>query len=127
MALVRGVEPPPPGTTFLDNHYKQRVDRYPVFVTTFYPPYKILFFLRCRRDSGHGSCKFWPPQFLRSNVNGNRKLITDWLDGSEMQKRGSHLLCIMLERLGSTKADLSGIAGGHVIRLFQTVPAGIWP
>ena len=61
-------------------------------------------------------------EFLRSYVNGNRKLITDWLDGSgNAEDIGSHLLCIMLERLAiDEKPDLSGIAGGHVIKLFQT-------
>ena len=35
------------------------------------------------------------------------------------------MLCIMLERLAiDEKPDLSGIAGGHVIHLFQTVPRG---
>ena len=65
-------------------------------------------------------------EFLRSYVNGNRKLITDWLDGSgNAEDIGSHLLCIMLERLAiDEKPDLSGIAGGHVIKLFQTVPGG---
>ena len=65
-------------------------------------------------------------EFLRAYVNGNRKLITDWLDGSgNAEDLGSHLLCIMLERLAiDEKPDLSGIAGGHVIKLFQTVPGG---
>ena len=65
-------------------------------------------------------------EFLRSYVNGNRKLITDWLDGSgNAEGVGSHLLCIMLERLAiDEKPDLSGIAGGHIIQLFQTVPGG---
>ena len=65
-------------------------------------------------------------EFLRSYVNGNRKLITVWLDGSgNAEDVGSHLLCIMLERLAiDEKPDLSGIAGGHVIKLFQTVPGG---
>ena len=39
-------------------------------------------------------------EFLRTYVNGNRKLITDWLDGSgNAEDVGAHLLCIMLERL----------------------------
>ena len=65
-------------------------------------------------------------EFLRAYVNGNRKLITDWLDGSgNAEDVGSHLLCIMLERLAiDEKPDRSGIAGGHVIKLFQTVPGG---
>ena len=65
-------------------------------------------------------------EFLRTYVNGNRKLITDWLDGSgNAEDVGSHLLCIMLERLAiEEKSDLSGIAGGYVIQLFQTVPGG---
>ena len=65
-------------------------------------------------------------EFLRSYVNGNRKLITDWLDGSgNAEDVGSHLLCIMLERLAiDEKPDLSGIAGGYIINLFQTVPGG---
>jgi len=65
-------------------------------------------------------------EFLRSYVNGNRKLIIDWLDGSgNAEDVGSHLLCIMLERLAiEEKPDLSGIAGGHIIQLFQTVPGG---
>ena len=65
-------------------------------------------------------------EFLRSYVNGNRKLITDWLDGSgNAEDVGSHLLCIMLERLAiDEKPDVSGIAGGYIINLFQTVPAG---
>ena len=65
-------------------------------------------------------------EFLRSYVNGNRKLITVWLDGSgNAEDVGSHLLCIMLERLAiDEKPDLSGIAGGHVIKLSQTVPGG---
>ena len=73
-------------------------------------------------------------EFLRSYVNGNRKLITVWLDGSgNAEDVGSHLLCIMLERLAiDEKPDLSGIAGGHVIKLFQTVPRRVlaphrWP
>ena len=38
-------------------------------------------------------------EFLRTYVNGNRKLITDWLDGSgNAEDVGSHLLCILLER-----------------------------
>ena len=47
-------------------------------------------------------------EFLRSYVNGNRKLITDWLDGSgNAEDVGSHLLCIMLERLAiDEKPDL---------------------
>ena len=37
-------------------------------------------------------------EFLRTYVNGNRKLITDLLDGSgTAEDVGSHLLCIMLE------------------------------
>jgi len=65
-------------------------------------------------------------EFLRTYVNGNRKLITDWLDGSgNAEDIGSHLLCIMLERLAiDEKPDLSGIAGGYIINLFQTVPGG---
>ena len=65
-------------------------------------------------------------EFLHSYVNGNHKLITDWLDGSgNAEDVGSHLLCIMLERLAiDEKPDLSGIAGGHVIQLFQNVPGG---
>ena len=65
-------------------------------------------------------------EFLRSYVNGNRKLITDWLDGSgNAEDVGSHLLCIMLERLAiDEKPDLSGIARGYIINLFQTVPGG---
>lgn len=65
-------------------------------------------------------------EFLRTYVNGNRKLIADWLDGSgNAEDVGSHLLCIMLERLAiDEKPDLSGIAGGHVIQLFQNVPGG---
>ena len=65
-------------------------------------------------------------EFLRTYVSGNRKLITDWLDGSgNAEDVGSHLLCIMLERLAiDEKPDLRGIAGGHVIKLFQTVPGG---
>ena len=65
-------------------------------------------------------------EFLRTYVNGNHKLTTDWLDGSgNAEDVGSHLLCIMLERLAiDEKPDLSGIAGGHVIKLFQTVPGG---
>ena len=65
-------------------------------------------------------------EFLRSYVNGNRKLITDWLDGSgNAEDVGFHLLCIMLERLAiDEKPDLSGIAGGYIINLFQTVPGG---
>ena len=65
-------------------------------------------------------------EFLHSYVNGNHKLITDWLNGSgNAEDVGSHLLCIMLERLAiDEKPDLSGIAGGHVIKLFQTVPGG---
>ena len=65
-------------------------------------------------------------EFLRSYVNGNRKLITDWLDGSgNAEDVGSHLLCIMLERLAiDEKPDLSGIAGGYIINLFQSVPGG---
>ena len=43
-------------------------------------------------------------EFLRTYVNGNRKLITDWLDGSgNAEDVGSHLLCIMLE--GQQHAD----------------------
>ena len=43
-------------------------------------------------------------EFLRTYVNGNRKLITDWLDGSGNAKDvGSHLLCIMLEREGTAQ------------------------
>ena len=35
-------------------------------------------------------------EFLRTYVNGNRKLITDWLDGSgNAEDVGSHLLYIM--------------------------------
>ena len=65
-------------------------------------------------------------EFLRSYVNGNRKLIIDWLDGSgNAEDVGSHLLFIVLGRLAiDEKPDLSGIAGGHVIQLFQTVPGG---
>ena len=65
-------------------------------------------------------------EFLHSYVNGNHKLITDWLDGSgNAEDVGSHLLCIMLERLAiDEKPDLSGIAGGQVIQLFQNVPGG---
>ena len=65
-------------------------------------------------------------EFLHSYVNGNHKLITDWLDGSgNAEDVGSHLLCIMLERLAiDEKPDVSGIAGGYIINLFQTVPAG---
>jgi len=65
-------------------------------------------------------------EFLRAYVNGNRKLITDWLDGSgNAEDVGSHLLCIMLERLAiDEKPDLSGIEGGYIINLFQTVPGG---
>ena len=65
-------------------------------------------------------------EFLRTYVNGNRKLIADWLDGSgNAEDVGSHLLCIMLERLAiDEKPDLSGIAGGYIINLFQTVPGG---
>ena len=65
-------------------------------------------------------------EFLRTYVDGNRKLINDWLDGSgNAEDVGSHLLCIMLERLAiDEKPDLSGIAGGYIINLFQTVPGG---
>jgi hypothetical protein len=65
-------------------------------------------------------------EFLRTYVNDNCKLINDWLDGSgNAEDVGSHLLCIMLERLAiDEKPDLSGIAGGYVIQLFQTVPGG---
>ena len=65
-------------------------------------------------------------EFLRTNVDGNRKLITDWLDGSgNAEDIGSHLLCIILERLAiDEKPDLSGIARGYIINLFQTVPGG---
>ena len=65
-------------------------------------------------------------EFLRTYVNGNHKLTTDWLDGSgNAEDVGSHLLCIMLERLAiDEKPDLSGIAGGYIINLFQTVPGG---
>jgi len=65
-------------------------------------------------------------EFLRTYVNDNCKLITDWLNGSgNAEDVGSHLLCIMLERLAiDEKPDLSGIAGGYIINLFQTVPGG---
>ena len=65
-------------------------------------------------------------EFLRSYADDNRKLITDWLDGSgNAEDIGSHLLCIMLERLAiDEKPDLSGIEGGYIINLFQTVPGG---
>ena len=65
-------------------------------------------------------------EFLRTYVNGNRKLITDWLDGSgNAEDVGAHLLCIMLERLAvDEKPDLSGIACGYIMNLFQTVPGG---
>ena len=47
-------------------------------------------------------------EFIRTYVNGNRKLITDWLDGSgNAEDVGSHLLRIMLERLAiDEKPDL---------------------
>ena len=63
---------------------------------------------------------------LCTNLNGNQKLIADWVDGSgNAEDVGAHMLCIMLERLAiDEKPDLSGIAGGHVIHLFQTVPRG---
>ncbi len=65
-------------------------------------------------------------EFLRTYVDGNRKLITDWLDGSgNAEDIGSLLLCIMLARLAiDEKPDLSGIARGYIINLFQTVPGG---
>ena len=65
-------------------------------------------------------------EFLRTYVNGNRKLITDWLDGSgNAEDVGAHLLCIMLERLAvDEKPYLSGIACGYIMNLFQTVPGG---
>ena len=65
-------------------------------------------------------------EFLHTYVDGNRKLINDWLDGSgNAEDIGSHLLCIMLERLAiDEKPDLSGIARGYIINLFQTVPGG---
>ena len=65
-------------------------------------------------------------EFLRTYVNDNCKLMTDWLNGSgNAEDVGSHLLCIMLERLAiDEKPDLSGIAGGYIINLFQTVPGG---
>ena len=65
-------------------------------------------------------------EFLRTYINGNRKLITDWLSGSRnAEDVGFHLLCIMLERLAiDEKSDLSSIAGGYIISLFQTVPGG---
>ena len=65
-------------------------------------------------------------EFLRTYVNGNRKLITDWLDGSgNAEDVGAHLLCIMLERLAvDEKPDLGGIACGYIMNLFQTVPGG---
>ena len=65
-------------------------------------------------------------EFLRTYVDGNRKLITDWLDGSgNAEDIGSLLLCIMLERLAiDEKPGLSGIASGYIINLFQTVPGG---
>ncbi len=52
--------------------------------------------------------------------------INDWLDGSgNTEDIGSHLLCIMLRAPTiDEKPDLSGIAGGHVIKLFKPVPGG---
>ena len=51
---------------------------------------KSIFFLRCRRDSGHmdHAKSQQAREFLRSYVNGNRKLITDWLDGWLARKFG---------------------------------------
>ena len=65
-------------------------------------------------------------EFLHTYVKDNQKLITDWLDGSgNAEDVGSHLLCIMLERLAiDKKPDVSGIEGGYIINLFQTVPGG---
>ena len=63
---------------------------------------------------------------MRTYVNGNHKLITDWLDGlGNAVDVGCQLICIMLERLAiGEKPNVSGIAGGHIINLIQTVPGG---
>ena len=66
--------------------------------------------------------------FLRHYVDGNQELISNWLDGSgTVEDVGCNLLCILLEHIATDeKPDVSGIAGGYIIDLFQTVPGGIW-
>ena len=64
--------------------------------------------------------------FLRHYVDGNQELISNWLDGSgTVEDVGCHLLYILLEHIATDeKPDASGIAGGYIIDLFQTVPGG---
>ena len=66
------------------------------------------------------------PEFLQAYVNGNCKLISDWLDRSGITEYvGFHLLFIMLEHLtNNEKTGVSGMTDGYIINLFHPLPGG---